>query len=310
MFVLPIVVFFGFVALNFLVALIYDIKESRREKTKTKWLRWLIYILIIAAIVGPFFLGRLRITAVNKVFKEYVPPFVVLLLFCGVLFGLLFGVLYDFQEYKNRIRKILLAVGLILVLLGMTGFFAGGLSNLGVLRWVPNSVEFPLAQITGIDVGSDGNLFVASDFYDRIQVYDPKGDFIRGWFIYSRSNRIRIRTNDNNNVEVAGLQRRKIDTFDENGKLLTTKKYDDRVFFDSFEHKGKQLFDEPRRCHYDVQGLLFPGIIQTGPNGQKKIGKNALYLFPFQGAAQAIATALVGMLLMTQAGKKRKKKRR
>jgi hypothetical protein len=43
--------------------------------------------------------------------------------------------------------------------------------------------------------------------------------------------------------------------------------------------------------------------------GEKKIGKNAVYLFPFQGPFQGFATAFIGGFFITRAEKKRKKKR-
>ena len=94
--------------------------------------------------------------------------------------------------------------------------------------------------------------------------------------------------------------------------MLETKKYneDDTDFFDSFEQKGKHIFDKSRKCHYDVEGWAFPRILQTGPDGRKKIGKNAFYLFPFQGPFQGWATAVVGGLLMAQAEKKKKNKKK
>lgn len=201
---------------------------------------------------------------------------------------------------------------MIFILFGLTGFFSAGFSALDMLRWIPGNIELPLAGIDGIDVNREGNLFVASSRYSRIQVYNPKGDFVRGWFLNNTDGiYLKIRINDNNKVEVAALRGRKIDVFDKNGKLIKTRKFDedDTDFFDSFEQKGKHLFDKPRRCHYDVEGWVFPGIIQTGPEGKKKIGKNAFYLFPFQGPFQGWVTVVIGGFFIAWAEKKTKKKR-
>lgn len=314
-FLLPIGSYFCLIVLNFLWALIDDIRESYQKGKKKKWLRWFVYLAIIAMLVGPFFLGLSRIPSVERVMPtiiKYVLRFCILLLYCGILFGLFFGILSDVQKQKVRKKKILLVVGMIFILFGVTGFFSVFFSALDMLRWIPGNIELPLAGIDGIDVNREGKLFVASKYYNRIQVYNTNGDFIRGWFLNNTGSiYLKIRINDNNKVEVASLRGSKIDVFDENGKLIKTRKFDedDTDFFDSFEQKGKHLFDKLRRCHYDVEGWVFQGIIQTVPDGKKKIGKNAFYLFPFQGPFQGWATAIFGGFLITRAEKKKKKKR-
>ena len=316
MFLLPFALFFGFIALKFIVALISDIKDSHRKRSKKKWFRWFIYCLIISAMVLPFFLGYF------DVIPDWMEPLIErifwaamgLLMFCGMLFCLFCIVVSDIQKQKEIKKKAILSIGSILIFFGILGFIGGGfLSSAGVLKWIPASIEFPLAHIGGIDVNKNGNLFVVSSFYSRIQVYNPEGDFIRGWFLDGTGGGLlKIRINDNNKVEVAILRGRKIDIFDENGKLLESRKYDDHDadFFDSFEQKGKQLFDKPRKHYYDVEGLVFPRVIQSGPDGEKKIGKNAFYLFPFQGAFQGWATFVVGLLLIGLAEKKKKRKKK
>lgn len=78
---------------------------------------------------------------------------------------------------------------------------------------------------------------------------------------------LKMRINDKNEVEVAALRGKKIELLYENGKLLRFNEYDkhDEAFWDSFVYKGKQLFDEPRKRHYDIEGWVFSEIIQTGP---------------------------------------------
>ena len=170
------------------------------------------------------------------------------------------------------------------------------------------NIEFPLADIDGIDVNQDGNLFVASRFYSRIQVYNPKGDFVRGWFFYAPAGEIHIKINVENQIEVAALSFDKIDIFDEDGKLLKTNKYEDMYSWYTPGNKDKHLLNESTGLQYDIEGLVFPRIIQTGPDGEKKIGRNAFYLFPFQGPFQAIVTAFIGGFIIVRIEKKRKKK--
>jgi hypothetical protein len=314
-FLLPFLIYLGFIAVNHFVALIYDIKETHRKRTKKKWLRWFVYIVIIAMLVVPFFLGLfhspLSDWIVNLIFKSVVGVGMLGML-CMMFFMFFSSVLFANQGKKKWQMKLLYAIGSFLILVGFTGFISGFFVSIGWLEWVPKTVEFPLAGIEGIDVDREGNLFVACKYYNRIQVYDPKGDFMWGWSLddtYAKD--LKIRINNENKVEVASEGGNKIDIFDTNGKLLETKKYDedDTDFFDSFEQKGKHLIDKSGKYHYDVEGLVFPKIIQTDSDGKKKIRKNAFYLFPFQGPIHGWATAVCGVFLITLAEKKTKKKR-
>ena len=195
-----------------------------------------------------------------------------------------------------------------MILFWIVGFFGGVLSSLGVLRWIPENIEFPLAHVGDIDVNENGNLFVLSRFYGRIQVYDQKGDFVRGWFYYAPSGEVSMKVNDSNDIEVAAFGHDEIYIFDEMGKMLSSKKYEEIDSWYPSEDNTKHLFNEPTGMKYDVEGLVFPRIIQTGPNGEKKIGKNAFYLFPFQGPVQAFALGFIGMFIVNKADKKRKRK--
>lgn len=312
MFLLPIGLFFCLIVLNFLWALIDDIRESYRKGKKKKWLRWFFYFAIIAMLVGPFFLGLLRIPSVDKVMptiEKFLFAAMALLLFCGVLFGLFCGITSDVQKQNVKIKKILLLVSSMLILFGIMGFFGGVLSSLGVLKWIPQNIEFPLAHIGDIDINRDGKLFVVSRFYGRIQVYGQKGDFLRGWFFYAPSGEVHMKINDQMKVEVTASSMDTIYLFDQNGKLLKTIKCKEGSLYSS-EKRKKYLVDESRALRYDVEGLVFPKIILTGPDGKKKIGKNAFYLFPFQGPIQGIVMAVVGMTIANKLGKKQKKKRK
>jgi hypothetical protein len=312
MFLLPFIAFVVFLVANFFMTLVYDIRDSHRVRSKKKWLRWFSYIAVIAMLVVPFFLGLSKNPYIEKsmpIIEKFFLAVMALLLFCGVLFGLFCGISSDVQKQNIRKKKILLLVSSIFVLFGITGFFGGVLSSLGVLKWIPQNIEFPLAHIGDIDVNRDGKLFLVSRFYSRIQVYDQKGDFLRGWFFYAPSGKVQMKINDQNEIEVAAFSLGKIYLFNENGKLLKTNRHDNMYSWYPSKDENKHLFNELTGLEYDVEGLVFPRIIQTGPEGKKKIGKNTFYLFPFQGPFQAIVTCMVGMYLLNLADKKKKPKK-
>lgn len=265
-----------------------------------------------SVLIVPFFLGYFDIIpdhiepTIEKIFWSAM----VLLLFSGMLFGLFFGVTSDIQQQKKWKKKILLAIGIICILFWIIGFFSGLLSSLGVLKWMPENIEFPLAHIGDIDVNEDGKLLVLSRFYGRIQMYDQKGNFIRGWFYYAPSGKVSMKITDSNEVEVAAFSSGKIYSFNEYGRLLETKTFEDMYNRYPSEDDIKHLFVKSTGIKYDAKGLIFPRIIQTGPEGKKKIGNNAFYLFTFQGPVQAFVMGFIGMIILTKIKKKKSKKRK
>ena len=98
-------------------------------------------------------------------------------------------------------------------------------------------------------------------------------------------------------------------TFNDKGTLLKTNTYENMYSEYASEENTKHLFNESTGMQYDIEGFVFPKIIQTGPAGKTEIGKNTFYLFAFQGPVQAFALGFLGMFLVNYADKKRKKKR-
>ena len=58
------------------------------------------------------------------------------------------------------------------------------LSNLNV-KGVSSHIQFPLGKPRYLALDRDGNIYCFSDFYNRLQIYDKTGQFIKGWFLPS-----------------------------------------------------------------------------------------------------------------------------
>lgn len=282
MFVVPLIIWFGLIVINIFVALFGSIKESFQKKEKKKWGSWILALIIISVVIASFFLGYFKIPSMEKIMFGAMA----LLLFCGMLFGM------------------------ILIFFWIVGFFGGALSSLGVLKWMPASIEFPLALIEDMDINENGDLFVLSRFYGRIQVYNQKGEFLRGWFFYAPSGTVSMNINDSNEIEVAAFSSDEIYSFNENGRLLKTTNFEDMYNRYPSEDNTKHLLNTSTGMKYDAEGFVFPRIILTGPDGTKKIGKNAFYLFAFQGPAQAFVMGFIGMFIANKAEKKKKRKKK
>jgi hypothetical protein len=235
------------------------------------------------------------------------------LIFCGgFLCVLIFGFIPEIRKHKTKTKKAVAAVSVTLFFLGFMGFFGGFLAASRMLNWIPEGFEFPLADIKSIDVDEQGRLYTASGFYNRIQIYDANGEFLRGWSVRGfTGGKIKMRIINKYEVEIASSGDKKIYVFEENGNLLRFTDFSkDRSFYYSFEHNGRQVFDSLTGYGYYMQGLVYPEIIQHRLDGEKKIGKNAIYLFPFQGPAQGWVTLFIGMVLFSRLDKKKKRQKK
>ena len=175
-FSLPFIAFLGLFAINILWALIDDIKESFLKRTKKKWVRWLFALFFVSMIVVPFFLGLMKNQAVERAMptiQKYMFRLMILVFF-GVM-ALIFGSLFvrSFSRIfipryrKNKIRKeSFVLIGSFLALAGFTGFFGGAASLLGMLGWIGQSIEFPLADVDDLEQSGNVGLIEAACRFD------------------------------------------------------------------------------------------------------------------------------------------------
>lgn len=56
------------------------------------------------------------------------------------------------------------------------------LANCG-LRMTSSKVQFPTGDVMAIALSSEGDVYCANSMYCRVQVYDNKGSFLKGWFL-------------------------------------------------------------------------------------------------------------------------------
>ena len=89
------------------------------------------------------------------------------------------------NPYRNlpRWTRFVAAPAGILVIIGLIGFLACFLANLGCLNWLPASFEWPVGHAHGAIAMPNGYYIVPLQGFSRIQVYDPNWRFVRGWFI-------------------------------------------------------------------------------------------------------------------------------
>ena len=87
-----------------------------------------------------------------------------------------------FSPREVRARSLFLG-SLALRTLGAFAFFGPSAASLGLVPFVNERTEFPTGRPDALLRDSLGNQFVTLVSAERIQVYDARGNFVRGWFV-------------------------------------------------------------------------------------------------------------------------------
>jgi hypothetical protein len=108
---------------------------------------------------------------------------------------------------KEQIRGLILRVGVhvcnaAIIFFLIASLFAFFCSLAGPLTpHLFTGLRFPLAGLTGIAV-DDENIYTISQGYGRLQVFDKRGNFVRGWFGPFSKGTFWINIYKNNNLSV------------------------------------------------------------------------------------------------------------
>jgi hypothetical protein len=97
-------------------------------------------------------------------------------------------------------------VAVIATSVGMLAF----LGPLMLPAMVPNgfrNLEFPLSGITSVALDKDGDVFVGLASSQRIQVYDPSGRFMRGWFVDANGGSFQVYLDEEADVYIYSIRR-------------------------------------------------------------------------------------------------------
>lgn len=138
------------------------------------------------------------------------------------------------RHKKPLLRTYSQVISAAFILYGAMGFFGTGLSTLGVLNWLPGSVELPMGWVDGAVTDRDGNFYCPSPFA-RIQVYDHNKNYLRGWFVDARTGSYKINTNSHDQLEVVTSRLNTYYIFDLYGKLLSKSTYQTYSDFDDWK---------------------------------------------------------------------------
>ena len=148
-------------------------------------------------------------------------------------------------------------------LFGFVCYFA---SNILELRLTSAKLRFPLAQISGIAVDGKGRVFCFSRLYNRLQVYDAAGNFLRGWFVDIPTGAFRILVDEQDSIRLASKRSGWNFFFDAHGHLVDKTKRSD--FTKEFGWKSPTKVSDSLGNSYKIQsGKIWSKVIKTTPSG-------------------------------------------
>lgn len=214
-------------------------------------------------------------------------------------------------------KKILKKTGIFLLQLcftiGAIGFVAyflcHGLSYAGV-RMVSAKIRFPLGERRAFTVGKEGHIIYYSDL-SRLEVFDPQGRFLKGWFVYTPSLSAQIRTDPNNHIHIASADDKHL-VFDIDGNILEESE-EAGVYDRFFELNQNREHRDNEGNTYTLWGnVLRAGVIKLTAGGEEFIDiTEPFYLWPFRGLRAALLFLFFSLIpaAIIEGLRKRKRKR-
>jgi hypothetical protein len=280
--------------------------ETSKKKKIVKTLIMIILLMIImetnVAFMGLIMLTLPRLMALITITCIAVP--LAILLFTP--FVCIMEAISD--KMAIRIWTVGAAMAFILLIIGGGLFWFGGKGTTRIPLLVRkmffgSETRFPLAWLEDIAIDSNGKIYTALTSYNRIQVYDNKGMFVRGWFVEADGGAFYIWTEDDN-IHMLAAPTKRHDIFGQTGKLINSElvtSVEDRI--EIYEREMSQNDDYMGNSYSIENGMWFPKIIRTDSVGNQSIVVTDPFYFRLLSRPYpALLLTAVGLFIATTLG--------
>jgi len=172
------------------------------------------------------------------------------------------------------------------------------LMGIGLASWLLSGVffsekdEIPLGDITGFVVDSQDNIYFASGFYQRVQAYNGKGQFIKNWNIEASGGFYTIDITENDNILITTARGGEQIEYDKNGKILSRK--NKNAHESQNKLREKDSFTTESGTSYKFKGSLINELVKTNP--EMTIIKQSLFLQIIRGPLNCWVLFMMGIL--------------
>lgn len=203
---------------------------------------------------------------------------------------------------RNRVSGIMRWLGWFFFLVGVT-------TSMGVMygiAWrVAPRAEAPLTTISSFAVDADGRIYCGTSNYQRVQVYEPDGTYVRGWFVGAGGGDFSVAISAAGTVEVATARGRFLEEYSPDAVLLSRRRLG-ILEEEEFPHpKRIPVPGRPACSLILVSSVFHPGVKRECQSGEEEwIVRNPLRLWPLSAPFPALAYVLVGLVLLRISGER------
>jgi hypothetical protein len=196
-----------------------------------------------------------------------------------LLFFIFLVLAYSQQKHRKKFKKV--AGNLLIPAMVLWGgkvilFFICMICSLGLVWPMTSSkVEFPLEALKGIAVDNHGQIYCGVHHYSRLQVYDEKGRFVRGWFCpISYKGTYNIETDEDDRVRIAlfsqGVYTEYL--YDPNSLLISEKDIESSEYDKEFGVFGDFTARDDMGNEYILKNpVIYPRVIKIDTYGNKSV---------------------------------------
>lgn len=145
-----------------------------------------LWFLKLVIIFGVFYLSGDIVPTVVGFFIIHFPFRWMIFVFVCILVSCTGPILaFITKRLPRAVWYLSLLFSLLLIFIGFGSTFLAPIFPLRPYGWplVSNKVRLPLSQPFWIAVDSTGLIYVIEQYVPRVQVYEPDGKFVRGWFV-------------------------------------------------------------------------------------------------------------------------------
>lgn len=285
----------------------YESGTSIRNRVFKTAIMLALIILVIethSAVIGLIMLHIPKLTASIVLISAVFPGIIILLTPILLVIELACKFSQKIERFNAGlwITALFLSLLLWIISFGLWWFGGIGLTRIPLLMrtlFHHSTTQFPLGDLGGIAVDDEGNVYLASIAYERIQVYNSQGEFSKGYFVESGGGLFDIWIEDNHLHAVISRGYR-YHVFDLNGKLIRRTKIGSHDEYEKLLKKaaGLEIQDAFGNTYAIQSAERFPKVVKISPNGEQSVLiNNPWYLCLLQNAQPVFSLGIAGLLM-------------
>lgn len=142
-------------------------------------------------------------------------------------------------HFRTTRPRILVLTGFLLVFLGAVRWTSCQLSWFGALDGLPSSWEWPVGTAKRVITMPDGTHVVAVTSAGRVQIYDPKWKFLRGWAVGAPAGEFKMLPAGPDKFDVMPMRTMRRDTYRLSGDLIARGSRPSGTRYDHLQEAGE-----------------------------------------------------------------------